>query len=271
MELYLIQQGLVIQHEQYEVGFICGTLLTNPSVRQRIRGKLTLNQTETVKKDISKQRKVLAEQIAVYRDTQKSIIPSIEDMLINNYDNNDEINPESENLLLPSDMTPAQRQARDLEHLAALECKMREGELYDCIQSVQNAAKSYSITHDQKKQERGTNANTRSQLKLKRIEVERDSSIADYNRVHKALLDLGGAQTEELPVMSVSDTYRYSTVRPRALGDSRETDGGLYTMLAEQDDDEESGDTNEGYEMVVDEPIMASTQGARRQRRKFLL
>lgn len=240
--------------------------------RQRIRGKLTLNQTETVKKDISKQRKALAEQITVYRDTQKLIIPSIEDMLVTIYDNDDEVNPENEILLLPSNMTPAQRQARDLEHLAALECKMREGELYDCIQSVQNAAKSYSITHDQKKQERGTNANTRSQLKLKRIEVERDSCIADYNRVRKALLDLGGAQSEELPVMSLSDTYRYSTVRPRALGDSRETDGGLYTMLAEQDDDEEgTEDKVEGDKMVIDEPMMASTQGARRRRRKSLL
>ncbi|KAE9395594.1 hypothetical protein BT96DRAFT_997514 [Gymnopus androsaceus JB14] len=251
MELYLIQQGLAIQHEQ-----------------QRIRGKLTLNQTETVKKDIAKQRKALTEKISVYRDTQKSIIPAIEDMLVTIYDKNDEVKPEDENLLLPSNMTPAHRQARDLGHLAALECKMREGELYDYIQSVQNAAKSYSITHDQKKQERGTNANTQSQLKLKRIEVERDSCIADYNRVRKALLDLGGAQPEELPAMSLSDTYRYSTVHPRALGDLRETDGALYTMLAEQDDEEEEEGIDEGDEMVVDEPMMASTQGTRRQRRK---
>lgn len=184
--------------------------------RQRIRGKLTLNQTETVKKDITKQRKALTEKLTIYRDTQRLLIPSVEDMLVIVYDSDEEVIPESENLLLPSDMTPVQRRARDLEPLAALECKMREGELYDCIQAVQNAAKSYSITHDQKKQERGTNANTRSQLKLKRIEVERDSCIADYNRVRKALIDLGGAQAEELPAMSISDTYRYSTVRPRA-------------------------------------------------------
>ncbi|KAE9397267.1 hypothetical protein BT96DRAFT_941094 [Gymnopus androsaceus JB14] len=192
MELYLIQQGLAIQHEQ-----------------QQICGKLTLNQTETVKKDIAKQRKALTEKISVYRDTQKLIIPAIEDMLVTVYNKNDEVKPEDENLLLPSNMTPAHCQARDLGHLAALKCKMHEGELYDYIQ------------------------------------------------VRKALLDLGGAQPEELPAMSLSDTYRYSMVHLRALGDLRETDGALYTMLAEQDDEEEKEGIDEDDEMVVDEPMMA--------------
>ncbi|KAE9384435.1 hypothetical protein BT96DRAFT_892463 [Gymnopus androsaceus JB14] len=251
---YLIQQGLTIQYMQFVT---------------RIVNQLTLNQTETVQKEIQSQRAKLADRITTFREIQAVVMPSVED-LVSSLASGE---VEKEKLYLPSDIPssdqntfipPSDPKVCQGLTLVDIEAKLREGELYDGMKAVQKAAKAYSITHTQKvENERGTNAGLRSTLQLKRIEVERDCCIADYNRARQALIALGHATSEELPIMVVSDTVRRSTFQPRKLGDSRRTDGQLYSTTFTTEDnmikDDEGG-------VLQEAASMAGTQSNRRAR-----
>ncbi|KAE9398182.1 hypothetical protein BT96DRAFT_822298 [Gymnopus androsaceus JB14] len=228
--------------------------------REQICGRLTLNQTETVQKEIQSQRTKLADQITTFREIQVVVMPSVED-LVSSLASGE---VEKEKLYLPSDIPssdqdtfipPSDPKVCQGLTLVDIEAKLQEGELYDGMKAVQKAAKAYSITHTQKMEnERGTNAGLRSTLQLKRIEVERDCCIADYNRARQALIALGCATSEELPIMVVSDTVRRSTFQPRKLGDSRRTDGQLYSTTFTTEDnmieDDEGGVLQEAASMA---------------------
>ncbi|KAJ3765937.1 hypothetical protein FB446DRAFT_602955, partial [Lentinula raphanica] len=155
--------------------------------RERIRGRLTLNQTETVQKDIQAQRTKLGKRLTAFRDLQSILMPDTVDLVTAL----PTCEVENEVLYLPSDTPRAEHKEQGLVELAEMEMKLREGELYNALHSVRAATKAYSITHvDKRDNSRGIKANTRSSLQLKRIEQERDCCIADFNRARKALIKL---------------------------------------------------------------------------------
>lgn len=208
---------------------------SNLSFRERIRGKLTLNQMGTVQKDIQNQCSKLTRRLRSFRDVQVVVMPFVSDLVA--------VLPtceiEKEILYLLSDVPESERATRGVTELANMEEKFREAELYDAVEAVWAAAKAYSIPHVEKRDNtRGTNAGLRSTLQLKRIEMERDCCIADFNRTHEALIRLGWANSAEIPTLSLSDTRRRSTFQVRKLDDSRRTDGLLFNLVivAEQDD-----------------------------------
>ncbi|KAE9384315.1 hypothetical protein BT96DRAFT_1008199 [Gymnopus androsaceus JB14] len=208
----LLQEGLAIQHLQ-----------------ERVRGKLTLNQTETVQKDIRSRRNELTKHIEDFRILQAIVMPRV-DKLVSALSSTE---VEKEKLYLPSDIQASDHESLQLTMLAQMEQKVRLGELYDSMKSVQKAAKAYSVTHIKKREdERGTNAGLRSTLALKKIEVERDCCVADYNRARTALINLKFSGAHDIPPMSIADTYRRSTFNARQLGDSRRTDGSLFRLPA---------------------------------------
>lgn len=175
---------------------------------------------------------------------------------------------EDEILYLPSDLNSSQRKALQLTQLVEMEQQIRIGELYDTVKSVQRAAKAYSVTHMKKREDdRGTNMGLRSVLGLKKIEVERDSCIADYNRARLALIRLDFPSAESVPVLRVEDTKRRSTFQGRQAGDSRRTDASLFRIpvLSDDNDDSESEDEDEQRVGEVIE-MAAGTQGIRRKR-----
>ncbi|KAF9059672.1 hypothetical protein BDP27DRAFT_1431028 [Rhodocollybia butyracea] len=236
--LYVIQQGLMIQNKQ-----------------ERIRGKLTVNQTETVMKDIKAQQTKLTKELKAFRETQALISPDVVDLIAELPD----CEIEDEKLFLPSDMTEAERMLYLPDALIQIECKVRDGDLHDSIHEVHNAAKAYSATHSQRKEGRGTKDGLRSTLLLDKIRVERDCCIWDYLRARQALINLKCVQRDELPVMTEADTYQFTTVQPRQLGDSRRTDGQMNTFR-HQSEVEHLG---EDAVVLLDTAPIASTQSLR--------
>ncbi|KAJ3833367.1 hypothetical protein F5878DRAFT_546684, partial [Lentinula raphanica] len=247
-EVFLIHEGLCIQYLQY-----------------RIRTKLTLNQTETVQNDIRTQRTKLGKRLAEFRDLQTSLMPQVADLVaaLPTCDVEEEV------LHLPSDIPRAEHAGRGLDKLAEVEIKLREGELYDAIHSVRAATKAFSATHvDKQDNSRGVKANTRSSLQLKRIEKERDSCIADFNRARQALIDLNYASVDDIRLMTVSDTFRRNTFQARKLGDSRRTDGQLFSfpMLPDTKLDDNANIDNDPVDEFKLDGGMAGTQMPRRKR-----
>ncbi|KAF9066252.1 hypothetical protein BDP27DRAFT_1424033 [Rhodocollybia butyracea] len=178
--LYVIQQGLMIQNKQ-----------------ERIRGKLTVNQTETA-----------------------LISPDIVDLIAELPD----CEIEDEKLFLPSDMTEAERILYLPDALIQMECKVRDGDLHD-----------------------------------NKIRVERDCCIRDYLRARQALINLKCVQRDELPVMTEADTYQFTTVQPRQLGDSRRTYGQMNTFRHQF----EVKHLGEDAVVLLDTAPIASTQSLR--------
>ncbi|KAK1221214.1 hypothetical protein PQX77_015973 [Marasmius sp. AFHP31] len=188
--------------------------------QQRILGKLTLNKTETVKRDIEERQECLKARVKIWRKLQSELMPKVEGDVLKQ----GACDIEKEVLFLPSDYDEVQRKEKELDSLAELEKTLREGELYDAIEEVCQSSKNQSIVRDQKdKNDRGTRANTRSLLQLKTIYVELLCCIDDYNHARRSLHALGSGL--DLPEMKEEDTYRKSTVHKRGLGDSRRTDG----------------------------------------------
>ncbi|KAL0568932.1 hypothetical protein V5O48_013043 [Marasmius crinis-equi] len=229
------------------------------NAQRRIKGKLTLNQTETVKKDINERRNRLSKRIKALRALQAKHMEGVEPDVVGQA----LCEPENERIFLPSDYTFKQRTQKNLGGLAEIEKELREGELYDAIEEVRQAAKDQSIVREQKKKnDRGTRANTRSQLQLKTIYVDLQCCINDYNGARKALQALGAGL--DLPEMKEEDTYRKSTVHKRGLGDSRRTDGQLYTRNLTGSPGMEDQMRTEGPSSV--EPSTTGTQVVRRKR-----
>ncbi|KAJ3760135.1 hypothetical protein EV360DRAFT_81473 [Lentinula raphanica] len=233
--------------------------------RERIRGKLTLNQTETVQKDIQVQRTKLAKQIAAFRDLQTTLMPHLADLVAAL----PTCEVENEVLYLPSDVPQAQHVDWSLVELAEIEMRLREGDLYDALHSVRAATKAFSVTHvDKRDNSRGVKDNTRSSLQLKRIEKERDSCIADFNRARQGLIRLNYTSNNEIREMTVSDTFRRNTFQARKLGDSRRTDGQLFTfpMLSIVEEDADPTINKEKVEVPEVDGGRAGTQMPRRKR-----
>ncbi|KAL0562908.1 hypothetical protein V5O48_019170, partial [Marasmius crinis-equi] len=249
-----------------EAAFIVEALNIQHAQR-RIAGKLTLNQTETVQHDIRDRRERLVTRIKAFRKLQVNLMPYVEvDVL-----KQEASEPEKECLFIPSDYSDSlERQEKGLQSLVELERTLRQGELYDAIEDVRQAAKNQSIVRDQKnKNDRGTKANTRSLLQLKTIYVDLLCCINDYNSTRKALCALGDGL--DLPEMTEQDTYRKSTVHKRGLGDSRRTDGQLYTLnlMSPPNGDETQASTEVPFDDgLPGTQIVRRKRGSRRMKSK---
>ncbi|KAE9398647.1 hypothetical protein BT96DRAFT_994712 [Gymnopus androsaceus JB14] len=247
-------------------------------LQQRVRGKLTLNQTETVQKDIRNQRQEISDEIEELRHLQAVVMPRLSDVIgtkeegeVSKVEDAEDgevivVEVEDEQLYLPSDLTSSQREALKLTSLVEMEQQICVGELYDAVKSVQRAAKAYSVTHTKKREDdRGTNAGLRSVLALKKIEVERNSCIADYNCAWQALISLEFPTAKEVPVMHVRDTLRRSTFQARQVGDTRRMDASLFHLPELMDNVDEESEGEDKGENVVDN-IVAGTDSMRRIR-----
>ncbi|KIK67638.1 hypothetical protein GYMLUDRAFT_237862 [Collybiopsis luxurians FD-317 M1] len=202
----------------------------NSSVYLIQLGVFTYSDNESWK-EILHDRESLTQQIGQFCELQVVIMPGVQDLVLSIPSDEQ---PELEVLYLPSYLPPELRKTRNLDELAELEAQVRVGELYDCILAVRNAAKYKSLAYkDKAENTRGSTASTRSSLQIRRIEVELTSCIADYQWVRKALIQLNHFLPDQLPHMTMDSTYRRPSTEARRLGDSRRTDGQLYTLAIE--------------------------------------
>ncbi|KAJ8507719.1 hypothetical protein ONZ45_g9943 [Pleurotus djamor] len=198
-----------------------------------------------------------------------------------------ESNPEDETLFLPSDFctTDARREV-GLVELGLEEAKLWEGVACDSLEQVRNAVRTATALRDKKvKNDRGQDANTRSNACIKDTERQHDFYIALYNHARNCIILLHditdpNLHLPHLPHLTLNDTSLKSREKGRILGDSRRTDGRVFSItgnrLPQQDmsfPDEGVDEEIEESEQVeeIDSPMLldtAPTAGTQTTRRK---
>lgn len=178
-------------------------------------------------KEIKCQREKLRARLNDWRSIQTNFIPTINEFLSHSSTKN----PEEEKLYLPSDFLSSQRTNLGLNQLAHGESQLREGAAFDALARVQTAVKVIVVLRDRKKKDaHGQEKHTRALSKIHLAESKRDHAMSEYNRSRQALiaLDVVDAGTV-FPALSLQDTFRKSTLSKRSVGDSRRTDGVIWT------------------------------------------
>ena len=145
--------------------------------------------------------------------------------------------PEQESLYLPSEFSQAERSELVITHLASEECFLREGQAYDCILQLRRAVKTLSALHsNRKKNEQHQKQQTRARSRIQTHEFNRDGILAVYSVCRNALAALGclndSHAQQRFPALGLNDLHRKSTIKKRAIGDSRRSDGWLWTALS---------------------------------------
>lgn len=189
--------------------------------------------TESGQKEIQDRRKRLMTRLAKWRSAQKYHMTFVGDLIAKSLVSRKGSNkPEDDLLFLPSDLLPSQRNTPIMLILSNKEQRLREGQAFDALRSVQTAVKMVvALRDDKKKHARGQAQNTRANTKVRHAEVLRDIAMADYTAARMAMIALGHESTQiNFPPLTLQDTYRRSTYAKRALGDSRRIDGRMWTM-----------------------------------------
>ncbi|KAJ7067660.1 hypothetical protein C8F01DRAFT_1248023 [Mycena amicta] len=137
-----------------------------------------------------------------------------------------------EKLFLPSDFpTAAERLALRLDDLATEESRWREGQIFDTIRALQNNVKATTaLRGDKAKNDRQQKQNSRSLSQIREALRRRDLLKLSYSVAQAAQLVLDGAT--RFPVLTDADFYMKPVLDRRRLGDSKMSDGALWTALA---------------------------------------
>lgn len=140
--------------------------------------------------------------------------------------------PEQAVLFIPSDYGDATARASDMIGLGRMEMQLREGAAFDAIRAVQNCVKIISaLESDKKKNAFGQVSNTRARAKITDAEFRRDLAISSYNTSRAAMIALGLSPNDaNFPPLSLRDTFRRPTHLKRKVGDSKSSDGRIWTM-----------------------------------------
>ena len=138
---------------------------------------------------------------------------------------------ECEILYLPSDLPLAVRITLDLISFGECQRRLLEGAACDTIQQIRILVKLHSAFRQQKKKNaHGQKMNTRATRRLQKATDAKLLAIEDYNSLRQAMINLGlGKDDPMFPPLTIEDTVRKPTHIKRAVGDSRETDGLLWT------------------------------------------
>ncbi|THU87985.1 hypothetical protein K435DRAFT_680703, partial [Dendrothele bispora CBS 962.96] len=187
---------------------------------------------------LEKERKKLEDRVSTWREAQATFMPGCWEHVAKSHASN----PENEKLFLPSDFGAGDRVRLGLESLAEEEARLREAHGIDLIARLQYICQIISALNDRKIiHTRGQDQHTKSSKLLKTQQDLRTARLADYNRNRKALDHLGKLDEDYFPFLTVQDTYRKSSELKRRIGDSRATDGRLWTAGARLPTTEEAG------------------------------
>ncbi|KAF4608969.1 hypothetical protein EYR40_001322 [Pleurotus pulmonarius] len=219
--------------------------------------------------EIVKGTSEITERLRVWRKEQKTLMPLIGDAI-----SQQPVTPvEQEILFLPSDFDSQSRQLLELTSLAPLEFRLREGEACDALDLIRNAVKAVITLQDRKtKNDRGQDDNTRSTKYIKDAEQRREFYIDVYNHARACMIelsqDLGTADNntlQQFPHLRKEDTFMKSRQKGRLLGDSRRTDGLIFTLTGDASD---IGDNSEPKITDTIEAQIPNPTGTQMNRRK---
>ncbi|THU77648.1 hypothetical protein K435DRAFT_973868 [Dendrothele bispora CBS 962.96] len=249
-------EGITIQEEQRPLRRkVAG-------VKSRKTRDMAADRSEMEK--LEKERKKLEDRVSTWREAQATFMPGCWEHVAKSHASN----PENEKLFLPSDFGAGDRVRLGLESLAEEEARLREAHGIDLIARLQYICQIISALNDRKIiHTRGQDQHTKSSKLLKTQQDLRTARLADYNRNRKALDHLGKLDEDYFPFLTVQDTYRKSSELKRRIGDSRATDGRLWTAGARLPTTEEAGPSTKRVllDRGEDVPPVVGTQSSRRQ------
>lgn len=219
-------------------------------------------------KDIQDGRTTLLERLEDFRIAQTYIMTTLPRDLVTSEVHNS-AQPETQKLLLPSDLSVAERNQLQLHELSRAECNFRVGGAHDALADLRKCVKSAGVLLSRKQKNcRGQDQNTQAKSMIDNTYVFRDSHIATYNAHRKALESLGYSSTTspdagplyQFPELSINDTYRKPTEKRRTPGDSHGVDGRLWRLgaqastsraaVAKADYDSGSDDSGQGISLL---------------------
>jgi hypothetical protein len=183
--------------------------------------------------EIEKRRERLRKRIDDWRDViQKNLVPQIGDVVARQAISGKSADtPENEILYLPSDFTEADRIKFDLVKLGEHERHFLQGTLCDFVAKIKTKSKTVDAWKaDKKAQAYGQRGHTRAMKQVHDVEERRDVLMAHYSASRAAMISLGMSPDDpSFPKLTLEDTYRKATHSKRAVGDSRTSDGLLWT------------------------------------------
>lgn len=135
---------------------------------------------------------------------------------------------------LPSDACLDAEYRESHSELIRLEQILRKGEAIEALDKVRTTVRMLgALYHEKEVHTRGQDQNTRANSLIRDLECRRDLHIQMYNGARTALhtLKRDGREpaSNDLPHLTVKDTYRRAPEGRRVIGDSRRIDGGLWT------------------------------------------
>ncbi|KAF6748307.1 hypothetical protein DFP72DRAFT_760226, partial [Ephemerocybe angulata] len=186
--------------------------------------------TSTAEKEVVAETRALEKRLEGWRLLQRSITPQVSSDV--GLELADKPSVYRQKLYLPSDYTADHRASLNLNDLASDESQLREGLAFDAITSIQQRVKALdALLVNKRRNCKGVDQNTRANAQITRVTAERALWIRHYNSNREALIKLGFSQTaRSFPSLTVNDTHRHSTIGKRALGDSRRTEGPLWSL-----------------------------------------
>ena len=188
--------------------------------------------SKATENEINDRRKKLSSRIDKWRSIQAQLIPQVADDVGRQCVAGKITNrPERAVLFIPSDYGIEGVNCLGFVALGQVERKLREGAAFDAIRLVQNIVKRISaLTWDGKQNASGQVATTRARAKIVDAEFRRDLAITGYNASRDAMISLGLPKDDQsFPSLSLSDTFRQPTHLKRKIGDSRLSDGRIWT------------------------------------------
>ncbi|TFK35116.1 hypothetical protein BDQ12DRAFT_726248 [Crucibulum laeve] len=206
------------------------------SLQQKIKSRIAYEKrhgVEAVHSEIEDRHKKLRVRIDKWRNIQKGLMHTVTNHVLSQTVTKKTLDKsELEMLFLPLDFTESQRLDLNLVALGQSELKLREGCAFDAICSVCNIVKMLSALHqDKNKNARSQDQNTWAQTRISEAEARRDAAIDSYCSARNAMISLGmDVADPSFPPLTVNDTIRKSTHVNRVIGDSRVTDGLLWTQ-----------------------------------------
>lgn len=183
---------------------------------------------------LEQERSNLSFEIAKWRKQQHDVMPDVLNHLPpSRLSPSESTSIEHEQLLLPSDLSPPEREKCGVTHLVHQELELRRGQAHDALRSLRAQVKYVMALSRQKNSRQnaihGQYLNTRAGAVLSDAIQKRDGYKQKYRRTREAMIRLG-MSSEEFPELNDADLWRKDPLQYHKLGDGQKTEGWIWRV-----------------------------------------
>lgn len=188
-----------------------------PATRDRVR-KLAAKHAATDSTLLAARLK-LRRDLEKWRTTQFGCVPTLRDDI----SVIDPSTPEAASLLLPSSFSQHHRASLQLDELAKVEYKLREGQAHDALKTLRSSIQTFNYNLKFKLDfVHGQGPNTRAQQYLQTLSADKINAAEKYRRARQALLVLGLSPDDKtLQPLLDGQLWGLDTSKSAKLGDSK--------------------------------------------------